>query len=163
MNIYTKKQRWKLVLAGIAFIIVLASWWYTRSVIERIKDEEKQKVQLWATAVQKKAKLVKFTNELFEKIKTEELKKAELYAEATRQLSTDFQNPDFVLKVLSENTTVPVILTNEEDKITASRNLDSLKERDQEYLRAQLEIMKKTYPPVVINYYKNKIKELENE
>ena len=156
MNIYTKKQRWKLVLAGIAFIIVLASWWYTRSVIERIKDEEKQKVQLWATAVQKKAKLVKFTNELFEKIKTEELKKAELYAEATRQLSTDFQNPDFVLKVLSENTTVPVILTNEEDKITASRNLDSLKERDQEYLRAQLEIMKKTYPPVVINYYKNK-------
>src|ERR1700741_2817677 len=113
MNIYTKKQRWKLVLAAIAFIIVFASWWYTRNVIEQIRLEEKQKVKLWADAVAKKAKLVKFTNELFEKIKKEELKKAELYAEATRQLSSDIQNPDFVLKVLSENTTVPVILTNE--------------------------------------------------
>ncbi|MBK9285567.1 MAG: HAMP domain-containing histidine kinase [Sphingobacteriaceae bacterium] len=156
MNIYTQKQRWKLVLAGIAFIIVLASWWYTRNVIERIKNEEKQKVQLWAKAVQKKAKLVKFTNELFEKIKTEELKKAELYAEATRQLSSDIQNPDFVLKVLSENTTVPVILTNDDDKITAYRNLDSTIENNPEAIKAELIKMKSAYPAVVINYYKNK-------
>ena len=156
MNIYTKKQRWKLVLAAVALVIVLASWWYTRNVIERIKNEEKQKVQLWAKAVQKKAKLVKFTNELFEKIKTEELKKAELYAEATRQLSGDLQNPEFVLKVLSENTTVPVILTNDEDKITAFRNLDSAKEKDPEFVRGELNKMKNAYPPVVINYYRNK-------
>ena len=156
MNIYTKKQRWKLVLAAIAFIIVFASWWYTHKVIERIRNEEKQKVKLWADAVAKKAKLVKFTNELFEKIKKEELKKAELYAEATRQLSSDIQNPDFVLKVLSENTTVPVILTNEKGQITAFRNLDSSKEKDLIYQQEQLEIMKKAYEPVVINYYRDK-------
>ena len=158
MNIYTKKQRWKLLLSAVAFLIVIASLWYTQNLVKQIRTEEKQKVRLWADAVQKKAKLVKFTNELFEKIKTEERKKAELYAEATRQLSTDLQNPDFVLKVLSENTSIPVILTNQREEITsrtASRNLDSLLEKDTVYLRQQLNIMKKSYPPVVINYYKN--------
>jgi len=158
VNIYTKKQRWKLVLAAIAFLIVLASLWYTNNLVKRIRNDEKSKVELWAKAVKKKADLVKFTNELFEKIKTEERKKAELYAEATRQLSTGSGVPDnFVLKVLEDNTTVPVILTNEKDEITsktASRNLDSLREKDTTYLREQLNIMKELYPPVEIEVYK---------
>lgn len=157
MNIYTKKQRWKLVLAAIAFLIVLASLWYTNNLVKRIRNDEKQKVKLWAEAVQKKAKLVKFTNELFEKIKAEERKKAELYAEATRQLSGDLRDPGFVLKVLQDNTTVPVILTNEKDEIssaTATRNLDSLREKDTTYLRQQLNLMKSLYPPLEVEVYK---------
>lgn len=157
MNIYTKKQQWKLVLAAVAFIIVIASLWYTQNLVKEIRNQEKQKVKLWADAVQKKAKLVKFTNELFEKIKKEEKKKAELYAEATRQISTGSGFNDFVLKVLEDNTSVPVILTGENDEITprtASRNLDSLRDKDTTYLREQLKIMKSLYPPVVIEVYK---------
>ena len=158
MNIYARKQRWKLILAAVAFLIVIASLWYTNNLVKRIRLEEKQKVELWALAVKKKAELVKFTNELFENIKTEERKKAELYAEATRQLSTGSGVPDnFVLKVLEENTTVPVILTNDKDEITsktASRNLDPLKERDTVYLREQLNLMKQLYAPVEIEVYK---------
>ncbi len=159
MNIYTKKQRWKLALAAVAFLIVIISYWYTHNLVERIRNDEKQKIGLWAEAVQKKAKLVKFTNELFEKIKTEERKKAELYAEATRQLSSDITDVNFVLKVLEDNTSVPVILVNEKNEINAStqsRNLDSVKCKDTIYLRQQLNIMKQAYPPVVINYYKTK-------
>ncbi|MGZ3918943.1 MAG: sensor histidine kinase [Bacteroidia bacterium] len=157
MNIYTKKQRWKLVLAAIAFLIVIASLWYTNNLVKKIRDDEKQKVRLWAKAVQRKAKLVKFTNELFEKIKAEERKKAELYAEATRQLSGDLKDPSFVLKVLQDNTTVPVILTNEKDEITpstATRNLDSLREKDTAYIREQLHVMKALYPPLEVEVYK---------
>ncbi|MBI2721904.1 MAG: HAMP domain-containing histidine kinase [Bacteroidetes bacterium] len=157
MSIYTKKQRWKLVLSAIAFLIVIVSLWYTNNLVKRIQDDEKRKVKLWAVAVQKKAKLVKFTNELFEKIKAEEKKKAELYAEAIRQLSGDLKDPTFVLKVLQDNTTVPVILTNEKDEIsaaTASRNLDSLKEKDTTYLRQQLNIMKALYPALEVEVYK---------
>lgn len=156
MSIYTKKQRWKLVLSAIAFLIVIVSLWYTNNLVKRIQDDEKRKVKLWAVAVQKKAKLVKFTNELFEKIKAEEKKKAELYAEAIRQLSGDLKDPTFVLKVLQDNTTVPVILTNEKDEIsaaTASRNLDSLKEKDTTYLRQQLNIMKALYPALEVEVY----------
>jgi signal transduction histidine kinase len=142
-----------------AFAIVIASFWYTSNLSKNISIGEKQKVELWAKAVQKKASLVKFTKSLFEKISQGERKKAELFAEATRELSrgTDLsqdQGVSFVLKVLQENTTVPVILTDDQDRILTQRNLDSAREKDPEYLRAQLQIMKNLYEPVEINVYK---------
>jgi two-component system, sporulation sensor kinase D len=154
VSIYNQKQRWKLGLAAFALLIIIASLWYTRNLVKKISRNEKEKVELWAKAVQKKANLVKFTNELFEKIKTGERKKAELYAEATKQLSADAQDVSFVLKVLQENTSVPVILTDENDVIQISRNLDSAKEKDPVYLKEQLQIMKDLYQPVEINVYK---------
>lgn len=154
VNIYNKKQKWKLGLAAAALLIIIASLWYTKNLVKKISANEKEKVELWAKAVQKKANLVKFTNELFEKIKEGERKKAELYAEATKQLSSDVQDVSFVLKVLQENTSVPVILTDDKDEIQISRNLDSSKEKDKAYLQEQLQIMKDLYPPVEINVYK---------
>jgi len=156
MNIYTKKQKWKWLLFIAAICIVFTSLWYTNNLVKRIADDERTKVKLWAQAVQKKAKLIKFTNELFSKIKLEERKKAELYAEATKQLANMNDNGDitFVLKVLQDNTTVPVILTDENGKINAKRNLDSILENDTTYLNKELAAMKETYAPVVINTYK---------
>lgn len=156
MNIYSKKQRWKILLCIIALLIIFTSLWYTTRLARRIAKDERTKVELWAKAVQKKAKLVKFTNDVFEKLKTEERKKAELYAEATKQLSGDAQDISFVLKVLEDNTTVPVILTDENGNITAQRNLDSAKAKDRAYLEAQLAEMKQQYEPVVIDYYRDK-------
>src|SRR4051812_7888955 len=108
-------------------LIIFSSYWYTTNLAKRIANDERTKAKLWAEAVQKKAKLIKFTNDLFSQIKIEERKKAELYAEATKQLGGDNANIGFVLKVLQDNTTVPVILTNEKNQITPftpSRNLD---------------------------------------
>ena len=95
MNIYTQKQKWKWLLALAAFIIVIGSLWYTNNLVKRIAEDEKRKVKLWAEAVQKKANLVKFTNQLFEKMKLEERKKAILYAKTTEQLTKDFSNFNF--------------------------------------------------------------------
>ena len=157
MNIYTKKQRWKWVLFIIALLIIFTSLWYTNSLVKRIAEEERAKVKLWAKAVQKKAKLIKFTNELFTKMKLEERKKVELYAEATRQLTAGDMINDFALKVIQDNTTVPVILTDETGVITGNRNLDSLREKDTTYLREQLNIMKESYAPVTIKVYKQHV------
>lgn len=156
MNIYSQKQKWKWLLFVVAILIVFTSLWYTNNLVRRIADDEKAKVKLWAQAVEKKANLIRFTNDLFTKIKLEERKKAELYAEATKQLAGMNYNSDisFVLKVLQDNTTVPVILTDEEGRISASRNLDSLRENDTAYVREQLNLMKESYAPVVINTYK---------
>ncbi len=161
MNIYAKKQQWKLVLAAFALLIVIASLWYTNDLVKRIAAEERQKAKLWAEAVQKRAKLVKFTNELFEKIKTEERKKAELFAQATKQISTSNGSIDnFALIVLQENTSVPVILTDEKDVILQWRNLDSAKERDKIYLQEQLTLMKQLYAPIEFEYYKGRYQKL---
>lgn len=156
MNIYSKKQQWKWILFVVAILIVFTSLWYTNKLVKRIADDERKKVKLWAEAVQKKARLVKFTNDLFQKLQNEERKKAELYASATEQLYKDNADVSFVLKVLQDNTTVPVILTDENQNVTASRNVDSIVANNKEALHAELELMKKTYPPVVIEYYKGK-------
>lgn len=157
MNIYSKKQQWKWALFIVAIIIVFTSLWYTNKLVNSIKNDEGKKIRLWAEAVQKKAGLVKFTNDLFQKLQTEERKKAELYALATKQLSTDeFSVSEFVLKVLQDNTTVPVILTDDQNNITASRNLDSAVEHNNEALKRELEIMKALYEPVVIDVYRGK-------
>lgn len=156
MNIYAKKQRWKLALAAAALVIVLASFWYTSNLVKRISKDEKLKAQVWAAAVQKRAQLIKSENRLFSEMKIEERKKAELVAEAFKQLNQYDNSSDinFVLRVLQENTTVPVILVNDNGEMT-SRNLDSLKSRDTSYLRKELNLMKQKYEPIVINYYKN--------
>lgn len=75
MNIYARKQRWKLALAAAALIIVLASFWYTTNLVKSISNDEKLKARVWAQAVQKRAQLIKFTNHLFSEIKTEERKR----------------------------------------------------------------------------------------
>lgn len=146
-------------LAAAALLIVLVSFWYSSNLVQQIKANEKQKVELWAKAVQKKASLVKFTKELFEQIKLGETRKAELFAEATRELSKGIdlsgnQDVSFVLKVLQENTTVPVILTDDQDRILTKRNLDPEKENDTLYLQEQLMLMKSLYSPVEVDVYK---------
>lgn len=143
-------------LAATAFLIVILSFWYTQNLAKRIADEERSKAQVWAKAVQSQAELIKFTNRLFGAIKKEERKKAELVAEAFKQLNRFDGGSDinFVLKVLQENTTIPVILKNDNGQMT-SRNLDSIRNGDTSFLNAQLQIMKAKYEPVVINYYKN--------
>lgn len=156
MNIYTKKQQWKWILFVVAILIVFTSLWYTKKLVKRIADDERVKIQLWADAVQRKAKLVKFTNDLFQKLQDEERKKAELYASATKQLNGDLVDISFVLKVLQDNTTVPVILTDDEFNVTASRNLDSAIANNNELLKKELDLMRQTYQPVVIDYYKGK-------
>ncbi len=154
MNIYFKKQRWKLILFLVAIFIVFTSLWYTNRLVNSIANDEKSKVTLWADAVQKKAKLVKFTNILFQKLQTEERKKAELYALATKQLNNELSDISFVLQVLQDNTTVPVILTDDRNQVIASRNFDSIIANNKERMQHELESIKTMYQPVVIDVYK---------
>lgn len=154
MNIYSKKQQWKLWLVVAAVLIVGTSLWYANRLVNKIAKEERVKVKLWADAIQKKANLVKYTNELFDKIKVDERKKVELWAEATRQLSYDLSDYGFLLKVVSNNTTVPVILADENGVPVTSRNLDSTKENDKAYLLEQMKMMEVLQKPIEINIYK---------
>lgn len=137
-----------------AVVIIGASLWYTNILVSKIAQEERRKVKLWADAVQKKAILVKYTNELFNKLRTEERKKVELWAEATKQLSKELTDYGFVLKVVSDNTTVPVILSNEKGVPITSRNLDPTKEKDPVYLKEQMDIMASLQEPIEITIYR---------
>ncbi len=150
MNIYRKKQLWKVLLFLIAMIIVAISLIYTNRLVKRIANDERSKVELWANAIKNKAKLVKYTGELFEKLKIEERKKVELWAEANRQLVTSSNDFGFILEVIKNNESIPVILADEKNRVGAYRNLDSLKSLDTAYLSKQLQLMRSQHPPIEI-------------
>ena len=141
-------------------LIVLSSLWYSSIIVRKISKEERKKVELWAEAIQKKANLVNYTDKLFDKLRTEERKKVELYVEAIKRLTNPDPNfnPDytFLSNVVTSNTTVPVILTDEDKKIKTHRNLDSLLTENEDSLLRQLSLMKKSYNPIEINYFGNR-------
>jgi signal transduction histidine kinase len=126
VNIYTRKQRWKLILLLIALFIGIGSLWYTNQLVKKLSVEEKKKVELWA--------------------------------EATRQISDFNTEPgdiSFALSVLTNNTTVPVILTDGNNQVISTRNLDSLLSEDASYLKKELQIMKEQHEPITISFASN--------
>ncbi len=121
MNIYTKKQRWKLLLFVSAVIIGVSSLWYTSKLVKKLAIEERKKVELWAEAQSK------ITNE---------------------ELSDE--NLSFYVKVLTNNETVPVILVDKNGNINTYRNLNSKKTNNLRYLNRKLSKMKELNKPIEI-------------
>ena len=150
MNIYSRKQRWKLFLLLGAVIIVIVSLWYTNILVRKIADDERSKVRLWAEAIQRKANLVKYTNELFHKIENEERQKIQLWAEANHQLSRDLSDYTFVLEVIKNNQSIPVIIADEKGKLQLWKVLDSSKVKDTAYVHAQIDSMQAQHQPIEI-------------
>jgi two-component system, sporulation sensor kinase D len=50
MNIYSKKQVWKIALLLFAVVIGILSLWYTNDLVKELKQEEERKVKIWAEA-----------------------------------------------------------------------------------------------------------------
>lgn len=122
MNIYSKRQKWKIILLLIAICIGIASFVTTNNLVRKLSVEERKKVELWALG--------------------------------TRQLSgleSDERDYSFIIEVLKNNETVPVILTDRNGRITSSRNLDPNREKDSAYLQKQLNKMKAANEPIEIN------------
>ena len=153
LNIYNRKQRWKWLLLAFAFVIVVASLWYTNVLVKKIARDERRNIQTWANAVQKRASLVSYTEEFFEKIKTEEQKRVELWADATRRLIEAGNNEDitFYSEIISGNTNIPVILTDEDYKITAAKNIDFSTDSIK-VLSGRLKDEFSVYKPIVVTY-----------
>ena len=100
MNIYSNKQRWKLVLSLLAIFISVASLFITSRLVKELKNEERKKIETWA--------------------------------QATKQLVSASSQGDFSLaiKVISENTNIPVILIDECDSILETRNIKFFTKND---------------------------------
>ena len=155
-SIYTQKLVWKILLLVGAAVIVVFSLIYTQRLVDKLKADEKSRINLWAQAIQKKAALVRFTTQIIAQTAEQEKMKAELYAQATRELMKDISDYSFVIDVLKNNTTVPVILVDDKGKMS-SRNLpDASREKDTIYLLQQLDEMKKIHPPIEFEYFKGR-------
>ena len=122
MNIYYRKQIWKIFLLLFAIGIGVLSLLYTNGLVNKLKKQEEEKVQLWAEATKRLAAPKTEMNELA-----------------------------FLSQISRNNTTIPLILASDKGKVLSWRNLDSaLVAQDSNYLEEQLEDMKLEHDPIKI-------------
>jgi signal transduction histidine kinase len=94
-----------------------------------------------------------YTRYLVDILKAEERKKVELWAEATLLVinADSTENIEFPYSIIENNSIVPVILTDESDRIIAEKNFDETRKQDSEYLQGVLEKIKKRNKPIIID------------
>lgn len=129
MNLYSNKQKWKIVLLVIALITVAASLWVSNSTVQKVSDRERLRAKQWADAIKKKAELVEFTNRAFQQLRGYERRKIKLYLEATKEISKPVDGnvfPDyrFPISIIDENKDIPVILVDDLNQISGYTNID---------------------------------------
>jgi len=98
-----------------------------------------------------------FTNRLAGKLALEEQKKIEIWAEATRQLvlPDGASNIEFTLSIIEDNTTIPVIIVDENDNMLQSRNFKEPKKNIDEFYKKEIQRLKKSHEPIVIKINDN--------
>ncbi len=133
MDIYLKRKRGKILLLGIAIIIGLASLLYTNWLTEKMANEERKKVELWAEATQRLAESAVQNNN-----------------EATvEQLTTSYFS--LIQSILEQNTTIPVIIVTPDGAFNYDANIKYSEGRREQVLKKELDKMKDHSSPIRIN------------
>ncbi|MFT4826892.1 MAG: signal transduction histidine kinase [Paracoccaceae bacterium] len=122
LNNYEIKKVLNVVLLIFAFLIGFFSLWYTNTLVKKLENQEREKIALWA--------------------------------DATRlAVSSDFdENVEFYRSIIAANTTIPVILTDDQGNINGMVNIDS-SGKDSDFLQKKIAMMKKQNEPIVIELY----------
>lgn len=129
MNLYSNKQKWKIVLLVIALLLVGASLFVSNSIVTRVGSRERERVRQWADAIKKKVELVQLTNRTFSQLRDKEKAEMEMWIDATKEVSKPIAGdvmPDYSLplKIISKNKDIPVILLDQHRTISSFINLD---------------------------------------
>ena len=121
MNAYRNKIFWKTFILVCATLIGGISLYYTNVLARSMADEEQKRMQIWA--------------------------------EATRQIiiSNNENEINFCLEIIRNNTTIPVILTDDENNVISTMNVPDLIDNDTAYYRERLAEMAANHDPIVIN------------
>lgn len=126
MNLYHKKQRWKILLVLVATILVAFSLWFSNRIVNKVAEKEKGRVTQWADAVSRKADLVNLTNSAFEELRESERSKVQLWTLSMQEVNKDLIDYSYVLQVLMRSSTLPMIITNQNGVIENTHNLEYL-------------------------------------
>ncbi len=127
--ILNPKILWYSLIIG--FALVLFSLLEINNVIKKLRDEEIKQVEIWAKAVSRKADMVKETKEFYDKTLKVEQTKLQRFVEAYKIILSQDENADltssnlqFYTKIIMDNTTIPVIITDEFNNIQFFQNVE---------------------------------------
>jgi len=133
MDFYGRKNLWKLILLIMAVLIGAATLWYTESFLDDLRKEEVKKVQQFADAMN-----------------------VILSSDPTAELT-------FEQSIISDNTTIPFIIVDEQGNMMFAKNIDEQKLQDPDWVKARVAEMGEEIEPMVIElpranqylYYEN--------
>jgi len=130
MQFSERRNTTRWILIAASFVIITLILWNTYTFFQIFKNEERVKMEHWAEA----QKSVINANEF-----------------------TDIELP---LKIISHNTTIPIILTGEKDSIKSMSNVDEKIINDSLQSLEFLQKLKKENDPIVIEYIPGKFQYL---
>ncbi len=121
MDFYGRKNLWKFILLMFAFAIGVLTIWYTESFLKELREQE--------------------------------VKRVEQFADANRNILNSAPEADvtFELNIISDNSTIPILLTDESGNFIEARNMN--KERlmaDSLYLERKIKEMKAVAEPIPV-------------
>lgn len=96
-----------------------------------------------------------YTNQLATKLADEEKRKVEQLALAIRTLITSSNNEEvgFATTILNQNLTIPLIITDDSDRILSTKNLDSVRVlKDSSELKKTLAEFKTLHPAIISDF-----------
>jgi hypothetical protein len=108
-SIYQRKRRWKLWLLLTAIAIGVFTMLYTNFLVRRLSEEERHKMQQFADA-------------------------NKLIISSSEELNSETLN--YLLKIIRNNRTIPVVLIDEKGNINSATNFDTIKEKDPDFLKS---------------------------
>ncbi len=130
MQFSERRNFTRWIIIAASFIIVILILWNTYNFFQIFKTEERVKMELWASA-----------------------QKSLINADETTDI-------ELLLKIFQNNTTIPVIVTTENDSIDKIKNIDEQSISTKESKVALLAKLKKENEPIVIEYVPGKFQYL---
>lgn len=121
MDFNPKKKTTNFILLAVAFAIVSLILWNTNSFFKKFKEEERLKMEIWATA------------------------QSELL-----QYSENVDMGNLTIKVLQNNASTPMILVNKDGSVKTN-NMAEEKAKDSLYIRHQIQKFESENTPIVID------------
>lgn len=134
MDIYSRKSRWKIYMAGTGVVILLISIFYTTYLSKELAEGERYRVENFVLAL-----------------------------EQASDTEKDIGDLSLQLQIIERNTKIPVIITDERDQIVDAINFGEELDENEKYLQGVIQKLNKNgFDPMVSSTTGNKIYYLES-
>jgi anti-sigma regulatory factor (Ser/Thr protein kinase) len=125
-NFYQHNSQLKWIVLVVSVLISVGSIYYTNELVNQLKERERQQVQLYAKAI-----------------------------EYTANEEETFHNVNFIAQeILFQNNSIPIIQTDENQKVLAIRNLEFKKNISEaakaRLMEEEIKTMSETYDPIEV-------------
>ena len=139
-------------MVGLALLLVIFTLGYTQVIVDRIKDDEKNKVEIWAQTITRNASTTQYIDSLLNVLRSEEEVKGIMIGKALSAISNGDPLLDYTFptEYLKQNNSIPILLYDKNNRFQQGRNLPKGREKDAAYADSLREEIVKKYKPILI-------------